>query len=292
MSRRRILITGSTYENALHLGQGYIERIERKYGGTRQGEEELFARMFNDADGATARAEWIDKARRHRPDRFVRRVVGLDVAVTKKDGSDNTGIVLDGLGVDGQAYAVADLSGKYTPDEWGRVVLDTYDAEQCDCVVVETNKGGDLVAQNLRAAARERGWSVIVLGKNERPRHVPKVVYLREVFARGEKADRAKPLSTVYERGQVSHVIGANLEELEVILTTWVPVPGARSPDRLDAHVHAVVELLGLAENKPDAKKAFSGITQASKQITTATPAPSLSSALVTAFGPARSGTI
>lgn len=290
MSRRRIVVTGSTYENVLNLGRGYIEKIERKYGGTRQGEEELFARMFDDAEGATAKQEWINKARRPRPDKFRRRVIGLDAAVTKRDGSDNTGIVLDGLGVDGRAYCIADKSGKYSPDEWAKIVLDLYAAEQCDCVVVETNKGGDLVAQNLRAAARERDWSVIVLGKEETPKHIAGVVYIREVYARGEKADRARPLSTAYERGEVSHVAGANLEELEEILTTWVPVPGSRSPDRLDAHVHAIVELLELQSNKPDNTKGFQGIEEMGRQATTQRAPSSLSRALTNVLGGGRGG--
>lgn len=272
MSRARLLVRGSTYENALNLGRGYIERIERKYGGTRQGEEELFARLFTDAEGATAKQEWIDKARRPRPDRFIRRCIGLDAAVTKRDGNDSTGLVVDGLGLDGQAYVLADKSGKYTPDEWGKIALDVYAAEQCDCIVVETNKGGDLITQNLRAAARGRQWQVIVLGKAERPRHIPKTVYVREVYARGEKADRAKPLSTEYERGSISHVEGAKLEELEEILTTWIPTPGSRSPDRLDAHVHAIVELLGLNSNKPDPRGGFKGLTEANRSLSVPTP--------------------
>lgn len=287
--KKHVLMRGSTYENVLNLGRGYIEKIERKYGGTRQGEEELFARMFDDAEGATAKQTWIDTHRRPRPDRFVRRCIGLDAAVTKRDGNDSTGIVIDGLGVDGQAYVIADFSGKYTPDEWSKKVLDVYSIEECDAVVVETNKGGDLVTQNLRAEARARGWSVIVLGKNEKPRHMRDVVYVREVYARGEKADRARPLSTAYERGQVSHVVGAKLDELEEILTTWVPAPGARSPDRLDAHVHAVVELLDLASNTVDARAGFVGIGAAAQEIAKPPAPTALTHAL---FGGGRGGRI
>lgn len=255
---KHVVVRGSTYENCLNLGRGYIEKIERKYGGTRQGEEELFARMFDDAEGATAKAAWIQKARRPRPDKYVRRALAVDVAVTARAGSDLSGIVLGGLGVDGQGYVLADFSGKHSPEEWATIVLDEYVRHKCDCVVVETNKGGDLVAQNLRAAADARKLSVIVLGKEEKPRHVAGVVYIREVYARGEKADRAKPLSTAYERGRVSHV--ETFTELEELLTTWIPTPGKRSPDRLDATVHLMVELLGLNDEDVDPKQGFQGI--------------------------------
>lgn len=253
-----VLVAGSTYENVLNLGRGYIEKIEAAYGGTQQGEEELFGKMFDDSEGATAKAAWI--LRRPAPKHFVRRVIGLDVAVTNRAGNDSTGIVEDGLGVDGHCYVLKDRSGKYGPDEWAKILLDMYVEDSCDCIVVETNKGGDLVVQVLRAAARERDLTVIVLAKEERPRCVQGVVYVREVYARGEKADRARPVGTAYERGRISHV--GEFVELENIITTWVPSPGERSPDRLDAHVHAVTEILDLTLNKIDPKKAFEGISQ------------------------------
>lgn len=254
------IVRGSTYENALNLGKGYIEKIERKYGGTRQGEEELFARMFDDAEGATAKQKWIDAARRRRPDRFLRTAISIDPAVTARAGSDTTGIVVGGICPDGQGMVLEDLSGKHSAGAWADATIDAYFRWGCDCVVIETNKGGDLVARNLRASNR-KGVEIVILGKEEKARHIPGIVYVREVFARGEKADRAKPLGTAYEKGRISHMIGANLTELEELLTTWIPAPGKRSPDRLDATVHLMVELLELNEDQPDARRGFVGIS-------------------------------
>ncbi len=268
---RHVLVRGSTYENVLNLGRGYIEKIERKYGGTRQGEEELFAKVFDDAEGATAQQAWIDQARRPRPDRYARRIVSIDPAVTSRGGSDLSGIVLAGLGVDGQGYILGDFSGKHAPETWADIVIDAYFANACDCVVVETNKGGELLRRNLNAAAKDREISVVLLGKTETPRHIPGVLYIREVYAKGEKADRAKPLSTAYQRGRVSHV--EVFAELELLLTTWIPVPGKRSPDRLDATVHAMVELLGLNDDAADAKVGFVGIGALSAAVSKPAPA-------------------
>lgn len=262
---RHVLVSGSTYENALNLGRGYIERIERKYGGTRQGDEELFAKVFDDAEGATAQQAWIDKARRSRPDRYARRALAIDPATTSRAGSDLTGLVLGGLGVDGQGYVLGDLSGRHTPEEWADLAIDTYFANLCDSVVVETNKGGELVRRNLKAAAKERKIDVVLLGKDEKPRHVPNVLYIREVYAKGEKADRAKPLSTAYQKGRISHV--EVFAELELLLTTWIPTPGKRSPDRLDAEVHLMVELLGLNDDELDPKAGFVGIKEAAAAV-------------------------
>lgn len=267
LGRLRLLIRGNTYENVLNLGRGYIEKLERKYKGTRAEREELFADLLADAEGATCKAEHIKK--RPRPAVFVRRVLSIDVATTTRAGSDTTGMVLAGLMHDSKAMCLGDFSGKMSPQEWGAKAFEIYEAERCDCIVVETNKGGDLVTGNLKATALakrlETGeiWQVIVLGKNETPRYVERVIYVREVYARGEKADRAKPVGTAYEKGLVLHAEGAKLDELEELLTTWIPTPGTRSPDRLDALVHACVELLGLKDSEPDKRVGFKGLKRA-----------------------------
>lgn len=136
-------------------------------------------------------------------------------------------------------------------------------------MVVETNYGNDLLAQNLRAEVGDRGVSVIVLPKGAQPPpHNPKIVYVREVFVKGaSKTERAKPVGTAYERGRISHVTGANLTSLEETLTTWVAKPGAKSPGDLDALVHGLVELLSLTEDRPNPKTAFTGIVAASQAL-------------------------
>lgn len=265
---KHVLVTGSTYENCLNLGRGYIEKIEAAYGGTRQGEEELFGRLFDDSEGATAKSDWIEQNRRSIPDRMVRRVISVDPAITSRSGSDCTGIIDAGLAVDGKVLILGDHSGKHAPEVWGKKSLELYFEGRCDALVVETNKGGELLVRNLRASAEDRRMRVVVLGKNEpAPGHTPGVVHVREIYSRGEKADRARPLSTAYERGLVCHV--GTFPELEDTLTTWVPEPGARSPDRLDATVAAAVELLGLiADTKPDPKEALKGIEAVAAAVT------------------------
>lgn len=271
---RHVVVRGATRENAANLGDGYIEELERKYGGTQKGREELLGEMLDDSEAALVRQAWIDQARRGMPDRLVRRVIGIDPAVTNRAGNDRTGIVEAGLGVDGQMLVLGDYSDKHSADAWASIVLERYVRNGCDCVVVETNKGGDLVTQNLRAHAGRRGLSVVVLGKEEHPRPMTSVVYVREVHARGTKEDRAQPLATAYERGRVSHVIGVDLLALEDMLTTWEPAPGQRSPDALDALVHAGTELLGLLSNRADASAGFKGITDVSKALASTTRGP------------------
>jgi phage terminase large subunit-like protein len=268
------VVRGTIYENP-HLAHGVVADMEREYAGTQKGREELLGEMLEESDAALVRQAWIDEHRRPMPDRFTRRVIGIDPAVTNRAGNDKTGIVEDALGVDGQVYVLGDYSGKHSPDAWAAIVLDKYVTGGCDCVVVETNKGGDLVTQVLRAGADKRKLSIVVLGKEERPQRAQGVVYIREVHARGTKEDRAQPLATAYERGRVSHVTGAKLTELEDMLTTWEPAPGQRSPDALDAHVHAVTDLLGLLKNTADPAIAFQGLAAANAALTKPSRNPS-----------------
>jgi phage terminase large subunit-like protein len=109
---------------------------------------------------------------------------------------------------------------------------------------------------------------------------VPGRVFVREVYARGAKEDRAEPVATAYERGRVSHVIGADLVGLEDTLTTWEPLPGNDSPGDLDALVHAMVELLDLSKNTLDPRQDFKGIGEVAKQILAPRPTVSLSHAI------------
>lgn len=255
---RHHLVRGVIYENP-HLSPDALADMEREYLGTAKGEEELLGKMLADAEGAIWRQEWIDKHRRHMPTRFDYRVIGVDPATTSRKGSDTTGIVDVGF-ADGRAFVATDKSGKLHVSTWGSTVLDLYESGECDLIVAETNKGGDLVAQNLRVLGRERGLVVVVVEKDDRPRRLPGTVFVKEVHARGAKAERAEPVATAYEAGRVSHIIGRDLTSLEETLTTWEPSPNADSPGDLDALVHAVAEGLDLRKNEADAATGFRGL--------------------------------
>jgi len=262
------VVGGTIHENARYLGAGVIESLEREFGGTQAGREELLGEMIEDSEAALVKQAWIDDHRRDMPGRLARRVLSIDPATTTNKGSDRTGIIDAGLGIDGQMLVIEDLSGKHEPPAWAAIVLDRYIRGACDLVIVETNKGGGLVTQNLRAAASERGLRVVVIGDQEPvPPRSATTVHVRERFAKGPKEDRARPLSTAYERGRVSHVRGNDLKELEEVLTTWEPEAGHRSPDALDALAHAAVELLGLLVNGPDPMTAFVGIEALGAQL-------------------------
>lgn len=269
---RHIVVRGSTEESSEHLARDYAEKIRGKLKDSRRAKEELEADMGGNDDNVLVKPADIAKARRPRPERIRRKALGLDPAVTARAGSDRTGIVLAGEDFDGQALVLGDWTGRYSPAEWTKLVLDLVVSERIDVVVVETNKGGDLVTQSLRAAAQARQLEVVVVGEKERPQYRAGVVYVRETYSRGSKLDRAEPLAVAYELGKVSHVHGVDLGKLETTLTTWEPAPNAKSPDDLDALVSAVGELLDLKAFRRDPKKGFEGLAAAAEALRTGAP--------------------
>ncbi len=149
-------------------------------------------------------------------------VVAVDPAVTATEMSDETGIVVVGLAADGQLYVLADLSGRMTPLEWARRVVKALGDFHADRIIAEENNGGKLVEANLRAVWRDAPY--------------------RGVRASQGKRTRAEPVAALYEQGRVHHV-GA-FAKLEDQMCTWEPLTGQPSPDRLDALVWGVSDLV------------------------------------------------
>jgi phage terminase large subunit-like protein len=265
---KHIVIRGSTRENADNLTPEALEEWETEYGGTQRAREELEGEFLDESDGALVRDEWIRLARRDAPGKLLRRVISVDPAISMRAGTDATGIIDLGLGVDIQVHVLADLSGRHAWEAWGALVVDRYFEVRADCVVCERNRGGDAVAANLRACAAMRGIRVVVLGDKDKPQHQPGVIFVREVIGRGSKQSRAEPVATMYERGRISHTNGVDLSNLEDELTTWEPGPGVESPNALDALVHGVYELADLAREKPpDPRVNFDGIGKMAEEL-------------------------
>lgn len=272
--QRHVVVRGATRDNADNLTADFVAELEGDYGGTQRARQELDGEFFDDAEGALFKQDWIDRARRDRPTVLKRRILFVDPAISVRRGTDATGIVDVGLGIDEQVYVFADHTARLAPEAWGALLIELYLRGTCDCVGVERNRGGDLVASNIRAAAAQRGLRVEMVGPDAPTRHHPSTLYVKETHARKSKELRAEPVSTLYEQGGVSHVHGADLGELEDLMTTWIPDGGGPSPNNLDALVYGVVELAGLArEKKQDTKAAIAGAARMQEAIAT-TPRP------------------
>ncbi len=219
--------SGSTYANRDQLAATFISAIARRYEGTRLGRQEIHAELLEQADGALWSRAMIEAARIPRdaaapPKRIV---VAIDPAVTSGKGSDETGIIVASLGRDGLAYVLCDASGRFTADEWARRAVNLYAEYRADRIVGEVNNGGELIEILLRTVN-------------------PNVAYKAVTASKG-KQTRAEPVAALYEQGRVRHAGG--FPALEDQMCNWEPGGGESSPDRVDALVWAITELM-LAE--------------------------------------------
>ena len=221
---------GSTYDNLQHLPSSYIRRVIQKYDGTRLGRQELMAEMLEDVPGALWTHQGIEAHRVCAPPcEMVRIVVAIDPAVSCSEDSDETGILIIGLGTDGHGYVLKDLSGRMLPLQWAQQAIDGYRHFRADLIVGEVNNGGDLVENVLRT--------------------VDPHVSFRAVHASRGKFVRAEPIASMYEQGFIHHV--GMFPELEDQMCSFVPGETKTSPDRLDAAVWALTELY-LEEQKDE----------------------------------------
>jgi phage terminase large subunit-like protein len=167
----------------------------------------------------------IDATRVSEFPKLRRVVVAVDPSGTRGDGGgDDIGIVVAGLGFDGHAYLLEDATCNMSPEGWGRRVVERYHYWRADRVVGERNYGGDMVRFTISTADKK--------------------VAFKEVVASRGKAVRAEPIAALYEQGRVHHVgIFPDLEDQFCNFTTSGYV-GDGSPDRADAAIWALTELI------------------------------------------------
>lgn len=171
---------------------------------------------------------------------LVRVIIAVDPSGSGDDAgieADAIGIVVAGLGVDGNAYVLEDLTVKAGPGTWGKVAVDAYFRHSADAVVAEGNYGGDMVRHVIQTAAAKR-----------RAR-----VNYRKVTATRGKVVRAEPISALYDDGRVRHVGYFHDLEDEMSGFTTNGYTGEKSPNRADALVWALTELFPsiMSANKP-----------------------------------------
>jgi len=257
---------GHTNENLDNLNpEKYRELFEELDEQTRK--EELEGLFLDDSARALWKEKWITAHRRPAPSDYIRRILSIDPAISDRRTSDDTGFTELGLGVDDQIYVLADHSGKYAWEVWGDLAIDLYLAGKCDCIVLERNRGGDACAANLRMCAKPREIKVHLVQADAVTRHVPNVIYVKEITSTRSKRKRAEPVAVMARKGRISHVHGADLESLETTMLTWEPENSTDSPDALDAFVHGVWELGDLADTIVDNAKAFEGLKQVSQAL-------------------------
>lgn len=211
---------GSTYANRANLPDAFYRKIINKYEGTRLGRQELYAEVLSDSPGALWSYDLFKYVDKKDMPNLKRIVVAIDPAVSKTETSDETGIVVVGMGIDNRGYVLHDGSGIYSPSEWASRAIALYKKFSADRIIGEINQGGDMVESTLRS--------------------VDKNISYKEVRATKGKKLRAEPVASLYEQEKVYHI--KRFSKLEDQLCTWQP--GEDSPDRLDALVWGLTELM------------------------------------------------
>ncbi len=214
-------------DNLVNLAEGYLEELEGLPERDRR--RFLLGEFQSQVEDALWDYESIDKCRvaPAQVPPLVRIVVAVDPSGCQgpeDTRSDEIGIVVAGKASDGTAYVLEDLSGRFSPDGWARKALKGYDIHDADIIVAERNYGGEMVRHTIRSA---------------RPG-----VRVKLVTASRGKTQRAEPISALYEQGKVKHV--GTFVEMEEQLCNFSEsgYSGDRSPDRADALIWALSELM------------------------------------------------
>jgi phage terminase large subunit-like protein len=209
-------------ENVQNLSADYIKTLESMSESKRK--RFLRGEFSDDSDDALWKWEWIANNRKNEiPENLEKIVVGVDPAVTGKETSDDTGIIVAGRikqGPDYHYYILADCTIHGDVTGWGRAVVAAYKKYMADRVIGEVNQGGDLVEMNIRNYDRNICYS--------------------DVRATRGKAKRAEPIADLYERNLVHHV--GEFQDVEDQMCTWTPESND-SPDNMDALVWALTYL-------------------------------------------------
>ncbi|MCL4766446.1 MAG: terminase family protein [Hyphomicrobiaceae bacterium] len=221
-----------TADNAANLAPAFLSQMQRRYAGTLLGRQELEGELIDDVPGALWRVEWIEQHRAAGSPPLQRVVVAVDPPVTATKSSDACGICVAGLGADRRAYVLADrtLQGR-EPHVWARAAITAYRDFAADRIVAEVNQGGDLVESVLR--------------------QIDPAVPIRMVRATRGKWLRAEPVAALYAEGRVAHVGRHAALEAQMLAFGADGLVAGRSPDRLDALVWALTELILDAPPRP-----------------------------------------
>lgn len=219
-----------TRANRANLAADFLSEMEARYAGTRLGRQELSGELLTDVAGAMWTHASLSKAIVHALPKLDRIVVAVDPPVTGQKTSDDCGIVVCGIAMEGPpqdwvAYVIEDatVSGA-SPNTWVKAAIAAMDRHGADRLVAEVNQGGKMVETILRQEAP--------------------LVPFRAVRASKGKVLRAEPIAALYEQGRVRHLRGLGDLEDQMCQMTTGGFEGRGSPDRVDALVWALHDLM------------------------------------------------
>lgn len=219
-----------TTANAAYLADSFLDHVEERYAGSRLGRQELDGELLSDTEGALWSRAALDERRLADVPELDRIVVAVDPPVTSTEASDDCGILVVGVTMEGppkdwRAYVLEDASmSAASPTAWAERAVNMVHKHGADRMVAEVNQGGDLVETLVRQVD-------------------PLVSYAGVRATRGKVA-RAEPVAALYEQGRVAHVGGFGDLEDQMCQITRAGYTGSGSPDRVDALVWALTDLM------------------------------------------------
>lgn len=225
-----VLTSAPTSANAMHLAKSFLETVTRRYAGTLLGRQELDGVLLDEIEGALWSLGQFDQHRMEVPPKLDRIIVAIDPAVTSGNAADHCGIIVAGVTHaedlrDWHAYVLADrtLSGA-TPQDWARAALAAAQDYHADRIIAEVNQGGDLIETLLH--------------------QIDPFAPFKAVRAHHSKTLRAEPVAALYAQGRVHHIGALTDLEDQMAQMTRQGYRGRGSPDRVDALVWALHELM------------------------------------------------
>ncbi|WP_211095356.1 DNA-packaging protein [Yoonia maricola] len=219
-----------TQANRANLATSFLKEIEVRYGGTSLGRQEMEGLMLTEVEGALWTDADLARCQVAEAPPLNRIVVAIDPPGTSHAGSDACGIIVAGISMQGDvcdwhAVVLEDASmSAARPTAWAEAAIAAMRRHGADRLVAEVNQGGDMVEAVLRG--------------------VDAMVPYRSVHATKGKVARAEPVAALYEQGRVSHVRGLSDLEDQMAQMTSRGFEGTGSPDRVDALVWALYDLM------------------------------------------------
>jgi len=233
----KVVVTKGKMTENPYLNEEVKEALWSDYGGTRMGRQELEGELLEDVENALWTMDGLDSSRVSQMDLpdLDRVVVAVDPAAS--ENGDEHGIVVGGMVRSLPEYVpwaktperphgfvMDDVSCHGTPTDWAKAAIKAYYEYKADLMVAEINNGGDMVKHVIHG--------------------IDPNVPVKVVHATRGKAKRAEPIANLFSQHRC-HIVDS-LDLLEDQMTTWdhIDPDPAWSPDRMDAMVWCMWELM------------------------------------------------
>ena len=233
-----VITRAKTSQNKAFLAESYMETIMDIYDGTQIGRQELDGEILREDENTLFSHSLFDECRVSAFPTLDKIVVAIDPPATSGERADACGLIVAGrigFGPSAIGYVLYDGTVQgLTPDKWAERAVGLWQSWDADYLLAEVNQGGDMVKTILRAIEAD--------------------IAVQTVYASKSKRTRAEPVAALYQKGKVKHFgkFGPLEDELCALSTGDM---GSKSPDRADALVWALTDLLLKPRSDPRVRK-------------------------------------